>query len=75
MLYEVITVFRHVVVEAAGEGEAGPERRGELALSGGRADQGEAGEIEPDRAGPRALFEHDVDVITSYSIHYTKLYD
>ena len=46
-----------VVVEPGDEAEAVAQRAGDEARAGGGADEGEAGQVEPDRAGRRALAE------------------
>ena len=51
-----------VVVEPGDEAEAVAQRAGDQAGAGGGADQREAGQVEADRAGRRALAEHDVEL-------------
>ena len=57
-----LEVLGLVVVEAGHEPEAIAQRAGDGAGAGGGADEGEAGQIEPDRSGGRTLAQHDVDL-------------
>ena len=57
-----LEIGRVVVVEPGDEPEAVAQRPGDQAGAGGGADQGEAGDVEPDRAGGRALAQHDVEL-------------
>ena len=49
-----------VVIEPAVHPETGAQGRADHAGAGGRPDQGESGEVEPDAAGIRPLVDHDV---------------
>ncbi len=51
-----------VVVEAADEAEAVAQRTGHQSGPGGGPDQGEAGQVEADAAGRRALADEDVQL-------------
>src|SRR6185295_2562641 len=50
-----------VEIEPHRDAEAVAQRRGEQALAGGRPDQGEARQLDPDRAGRRPLADHQVE--------------
>ena len=51
-----------VVVEAGDEAEAVAQRAGDQPGAGGRADEREPRQVEPDRARRRALADHDVEL-------------
>ena len=51
-----------VVVEPGDEAEAVAQRAGDEAGAGGGADEREPGQVEADRAGGRALAQHDVEL-------------
>ena len=50
-----------VEIEADRDSEAVAQRRGQQALAGGGADQGEFGKVDADRAGGRAFADHQVE--------------
>ena len=52
--------LRGVKLQPEADAEAIPQGRGEHARPGGGADEGEFGQIQPDRAGRGALADHDV---------------
>jgi hypothetical protein len=51
-----------VVLELRREPEPVAQRRGDQARAGGGADEGEARQVETDRAGPGPLADHDVEL-------------
>lgn len=54
-------LLRCVELQAQGHAEAVPQGCGELPCPGGSADQGEAGQIQPDGVGRGPLADDDVD--------------
>ena len=60
--HDGLEVVGLVVVEAGDEPEAVAQRPGDQAGAGGGPDEREAGQVEADRAGGRALAEHDVEL-------------
>ncbi len=59
--HDGLEVLGLVEVEAGDEAEAVAQRTGDQPGAGGGADEGEAGDVDADGAGGRALAQHDVD--------------
>ncbi len=54
-------IFGGIVIESVGDAETGAEWGAEEACTGGGSDEGEAGEVEANGAGGRALIDDDID--------------
>ena len=58
---DLLKLLDRVEVEPDRDSEAVAQRRGQQALPGGRADQGEARQVDPDRARRGAFADHQVE--------------
>jgi hypothetical protein len=58
---DLLQILGGIIIEPVDEAEAGAQRRGNHARAGGRADEGEARQVEPDAARIGALVDDDVE--------------
>ena len=58
---DLLELLDRVEIEPDRDAEAVAQRRGDQPLPGGRADQGEFGQVDPDRARRRPLADHQVE--------------